>query len=275
MIDFNPANLDTLVELFDAFSDIKFFEKNHTYEIDGKKVPKSVSGLISKYEKPFDTKNIAARVAKRDSVPVETIIEAWEKNKNYSCHKGSEFHLYVENYLERRMVPLDRKAFITFISEWSNICEESLITKYYQEMAILVRNFKNFYEWWSKDHILVKSEFVIGDKISRICGTIDNLSYNRKTKQFVIFDYKTNKKIGRKNSYGETFLPPFNHIQKCEHTKYSLQLWLYQLIFERNSPFSIDESHIVWTAGENDYELIKPLNLKKEAATMLVLEENV
>jgi hypothetical protein len=264
-------NLDTIIELYDCFSDIRFFEKNHTYEISGKKAKTSVSGLISKYEKPFNTDVIAARVAKKEKVPVKTILEKWEKNKNYSCHKGSEFHLHVENFLERRIVPIDREAFVNFMSPKGELfsCENSEIEKYYNEMAILIRNFRNFYEWWKEDHILIKSEFVIGDKESMICGTIDNLSYNKKTKEFVIFDYKTNKKIERKNSYGENFLKPFEHISKCEHTKYSFQLSLYSLIFERNSPFKINSSYIVWVAGENDYELISPINFKHEAEMML------
>jgi ATP-dependent exoDNAse (exonuclease V) beta subunit len=82
-------------------------------------------------------------------------------------------------------------------------------------------------------------------------------------------NYKTNKKINRKNDYGETLLAPFDHIPKCEHAKYSLQLHLYKLILERNSPFSVGDLGIIWVAGENDYGFIKPLDYKKEAAQML------
>lgn len=264
-------NLDSLVELYDSFSNVKFFERNHTYEIDNKPAKISVSGLISRYEKPFNTKSIASRVAKKEGVSIETILEKWDKNKNYSCHKGSEFHLHVENFLERRIVPIDRKAFTDFISS-NGIKSEttnSEVENYYNEMALLVKNFRNFYDWWKEDHLLVKSEFVIGDKKSLVCGTIDNLSYNKKTKKFVIFDYKTNKKIERKNSFGENFLSPFEHISKCEYTKYSFQLSLYSLIFERNSPFKIDSSYILWVAGKDNYELISPMDLKKESEMML------
>ena len=268
MINFNPPNLKTLIELYDSFSGIKFFEKNHTYEINGEPCPISVSGLISRYEKPFDSKTIAARVAKKEKVPVEQILEKWEYNKNYSCHKGSEFHLYVENFLERRFAPINRESIIEFISGSAGYNKEDL-ENYYIEMATLIRNFKNFYEWWKEDHILVKSEFVVGDKKSKICGTIDNLSYNKRTNEFAIFDYKTNKKINKKNDYNQKMLEPFDHIDKCELAKYSLQLWLYSLIFERNSPFKIGYTGIVWVAGQDDYELINPLDYRKEAAEML------
>jgi hypothetical protein len=269
MINLNPPNLQTLVELYDSFSGIKYFDKDHTYEINGEKAITSVSGLIGKYEKPFDTKKMAGNVARKEGVSIETILERWEYSKNYSCHKGSEFHLYVENFLERRFAPLDRKAFVNFIAPNNEIYHELTVENYYKEMALLIRNFKSFYDWWKEDHILIKSEFVVGDKKSKVCGTIDNLSFNKKTNEFAIFDYKTNKKINRKNNYGETLLEPFKHISKCELAKYSLQLWLYKIIIERNSPFKVGDLGIVWVAGEDDYELIEPTNYKKEAIQML------
>jgi hypothetical protein len=262
-------NFDDFIKLSESFSNVKFFEKNHSYEIDGEKSIISVSGLISKYEKPFESQKIAKKVAIKEGVTVESILEKWEYNKEYSCHKGSEFHLYVENFLERRFCSIDKKSFINFIKSNNKNYSEDLLDDYYKEMAILIRNFKNFYEWWKQDHILLKSEFVIGDKQTKICGTIDNLSYNKKTKKLVIFDYKTNKKINKNNIYGETFLKPFSNIEKCEYMKYSLQLNLYQLIFERNSSFKIEDSYIVWVGGSEDYELIKCSNLKSEALSML------
>lgn len=259
-------NFDTLIELYDAFSGIKFFEKNHRYEVDGEKALMSVSGLISKYEKPFDSKKIAARIANRDNLPIQYILEEWNFNKEYSCHKGSQLHLYIENFLERRHSSLNRDSIINFLSNFSSRKTEE---DYYKDVIYHIRNFINFYEWWKQDHILIKSEFVIGDKKTKICGTIDNLSYNKKTKSFSIFDYKTNKKIERQNSFGEKMLYELSHLDKCEYIKYSLQLNLYKEIFERNCDFKIEDSYIVWIGGNKDYELIKTLNLKEEATTML------
>lgn len=275
--DLHNANFDTLITLLDCFSEIKFLEKNHKYEIAGIPAKKSVSGLISNYEKPFDSKKIAERIAKKDGVSVEDVLYKWEVNKNYSCHKGSEFHLYVENFLERRHIPIDKKALINHLNnptDQSNYCgsdwlSEDQIVSYYEEMALLIKNFKSFYEWWKQDHILIRSEFVIGDKESGICGTIDNLSYNKKTKEFVIFDYKTNKEIKTDNQYGEYMLDPFGHIPKCELSKYSLQLSLYKLIFEKNTPFKIGYTGIVWVSGKNDYELIDTVDYSNEAKIML------
>jgi hypothetical protein len=261
-------NFNTLIQLYNSFSDIKFLEKNHKYEICGEPAKISVSGLISKYEKPFDSQTLATRIAKKDGVPVEYVLEKWERNKNYSCHKGSEFHLYVENFLERRQIPIDRESIIELISGSAGYYKEDL-ENYYSEMALLIKNFKSFYDWWKEDHILIKSEFVVGDKSTGICGTIDNLSFNTKTKEFAIFDYKTNKEIKMDNQYGEKMLEPFSYIPKCEYSKYSLQLSLYKEIFERNTPFKISYCGIVWVAGKDDYVLYEPKDYKKEAVSML------
>jgi ATP-dependent exoDNAse (exonuclease V) beta subunit len=115
----------------------------------------------------------------------------------------------------------------------------------------------------------LKSEFVIGDKSSEICGTIDNLSYNKEKKELVIFDYKTNKEITKSNKYGEKLLYSLSHLDKCEYTKYSLQLSLYSTIIEKNSNFKVTKSYIVWMSGKENYELIECLDLKKESNSIL------
>jgi ATP-dependent exoDNAse (exonuclease V) beta subunit len=269
LLGLEELNFESLIKLEDSFSSIKFFEKDHHYEIDGERAAMSVSQLISKYEKPFDN-NIAHMVAKKNGRLVEDVLWDWDFNKDYSCHKGSEFHLMVEQFFQRRTIPIDKEAIIAFYRKKQNDYHtDEQVTKYYNEMAILIRNFKNFYEWWKQDHILLKSEFVIGDKDTKICGTIDNLSYNKKTKKLALFDYKTNKEIKRKGFKNETMLSPINNIPKCELGKYSLQLWLYKLILQKNTGFDVGECYVVWVAGQDDYELISILDVEKEAKLIL------
>ena len=272
LLGLEKINFESLINLENSFSSIKFFEKDHHYEIDGKKAAMSVSQLISKYEKPFD-KNIAHKVAKRDNRLVEDVLWDWEFNKDYSCHKGSEFHFIVEQFFQRRTIPIDKDSIRGFLEnriQNYHIDGDDYVNKYYNEMALLIKNFKNFYDWWKQDHILLKSEFVIGDKKTKICGTIDNLSYNKKTKKLALFDYKTNKEIKKQGFKGETMLSPINNIPKCELGKYSLQLWLYKLILQQNTGFEVGDCYIVWVAGQDDYELINILDVEKEAKLILI-----
>jgi ATP-dependent exoDNAse (exonuclease V) beta subunit len=266
----SDLNFDTLIKLEDCFSRIKFFDKNHTYTIDNNPAKMSVSGLIKKYEKPFEQEKIAGFVARKNEKSVEQILAEWNFLKEYSCHKGSEFHKFVENFLTRKQTTIDKESLINFFKTFNSFYKENSIKTYYEEMAHLIKNFLNFYEWWRKDHILVKSEFVIGDKKSGICGTVDNLSFNKKTKNFVIFDYKTNKEIKKQNPRDETFLAPFEYLSHCEYIKYSLQMWLYQTIIENNTPYKVPSSYIVWVANKENFELMETLNLKKEAEMLLI-----
>ena len=262
-------DFDSLVTLTESFSHIKFFDKDHTYKIDGKPALTSVSGILKKYEKEFEKDKVAGFVARKENKSISEVLAEWKYKGDYSCHKGSEFHLFVENFLERRKIAIDKDAFIVFLKKNKNVFEQEDVDKYYNEMAHLISNFLNFYDWWKEDHILLKSEFVVGDKESGICGTLDNLSYNKKTKKLVIFDYKTNKEIKTENPRGDSLLAPFKYLQNCELVKYSLQIWLYKLIIERNTPFEVGDGHVVWVAGKDNYELISVLDLKKEAEIIL------
>ena len=203
-------NLEDFIKLEDSFSDIKFFAKNHSYKIGEETAKYSVTKLLKKYEKPFESDKIAERVARKRGILKEEILKEWDFKRDYSTHKGSEFHLFAENYLQRRQIQIDQEAIKNFLFERG---ENIFINDYYKEVALLVKNFLQFYDWWKKDYILLKTEFVIGDRDANVCGTIDNLSYNKKTKKLAIFDYKTNKKIGTSSDYNNKLLSPFEHLE--------------------------------------------------------------
>lgn len=262
-------NFETLIKLESSFSNILFIEKDHKYTINGNPARMSVSQVIKKFEKPFNSKAIAEIVAKRDGFSTEEILEQWDFKRDYSCHKGSEFHKYVENFFNRKQISLDKTSINFFFENNKNFKTQNSIKEYYEDVALLVRNFKNFYEWWKKEHILIKSEFVIGDPETGICGSIDNLSYNFIKNEFVIFDYKTNKEIKTKNPKGDKMTDCLSHLQQCEFTKYSLQLSLYSTIMEKVTNFQVPNSYIIWVNGDKDYELIKCLDLKKESKMIL------
>jgi ATP-dependent exoDNAse (exonuclease V) beta subunit len=134
-------------------------------------------------------------------------------------------------------------------------------------MARYISNFQKFYDWWKESHVLIKSELVVGDVETGICGCIDNLSYDFKNQQIVLFDYKSNKEIKTKGR--NKMLGKLSHLDDCELVIYSLQLWIYSLILKRNSPFEIQQTpQILWLSGDK-YELYPILPLEKEANLIL------
>jgi hypothetical protein len=260
-------NLQDLVTLEKSFEGIVFSEKDHSYLINNELATYSVTQILKKYDKPFESRKMASIVAKRQGVLVEDILNLWEFKKEFACLKGTLFHLYVENFLQKKKNPLDKTSIHNFIRKYPDYVSEDV---FYGDMARYISNFLEFYEGWKEDHILVRPELVVGDKVTKICGCIDNLSYNFKTGELVIFDYKSNKEI--KDEGKEYLLGLLGHLKSCNLVKYSLQLNLYSAIIERNTPFKINGSKIVWVGGES-LEQINCLDLKNEALSILASVE--
>jgi len=264
-------NFDSYIDLLDAFKSVIYIDKDHTYEIHGKKTKYSVTKLLNKYKKPFDANKFSKSIAKKDGVDQQTVLDKWDFVRDYANHKGTEFHLFVENYLERRKMMIDRASITRFFQARKDFYYADSVENYYKEFAKMVVNFLKFYDWYMEEHILIKSEFVIGDERSKIAGTLDNLSLNTKTHDLVIFDYKTNKKIESENRYGEKLLKHLDHLDNCELNIYALQLWLYKLIIERNTPYTVKDCNIFWFSGDQYKKFVIP-NLKDEAQMILQLE---
>lgn len=260
--------LQDLVVLEKSFENVIFSEKDHSYLINGQKSSGSVTQLLKKYEKPFDAKKLASIVAAKQGVLPEDVLSLWNFKKEYACLKGTLFHLYVENFLQKKKVPVDKRAIHSFVKNYSSYVNEE---EFYKDLAQYISNFLHFYEEWKESYILIRPELVIGDKSTGICGCIDNLSYNFKTNQLAIFDYKSNKDLKKEGK--ENLLNSLSHLQSTSIVKYSLQLQLYRLIFERNTPFNIDDMQIVWVGG-NSLETIPVLDLKKEAQIIIDEIEN-
>jgi ATP-dependent exoDNAse (exonuclease V) beta subunit len=271
MEKFNP-NFTSLIDLEMPFKDVQFSEKDHSYKINGESAKYSVTKLLHKYQKEFPETIIATAVSKREGITVDDVLEKWSFQRDYANHKGTEFHLFVENFLMRKKCSIDKDAIVKFFKDRPNFNSEDSVEKYYKDIAKMLKYFLEFYDWYKEDYHLIKSEFVVGDPRTKLVGTMDNLSFNKKTNELVIFDYKTNKKINKISKYKNKLLQPLQHLDDCEYNKYALQIWLYKLILERNTPFSIGDSYILWFSGEG-YEKIKVPDFRKEAELILEIEE--
>lgn len=259
-------NLQDLVVLEKSFENVLFSEKDHSYQINNQPAKCSVTQLLKKYEKPFDAAKLSAIVAKKQGMLKEDVLNLWNFKRDFACLKGTLLHLYIENFLQKKKTSIDRLTIQSFVRKHPDYVSEEL---FYNDMAKCVSNFLDFYISWKVNHIMVRPELVVGDEATGVCGCIDNLSYNHKNNQLIIFDYKSNKEI--KEDGKENLLSSLSHLKSSNLVKYSLQLHLYAQIIERNTPFKIDGSQIVWIGGES-IEVIDTLNLREEAN--LILNEN-
>lgn len=252
------------VSIFDVFEPIKFYGKDHTYKINGEKCPLSVTRFLGLFTPYFDRDKIAANVAAKQGVDTNSVINQWEFEKDIACLRGTLFHNYIDNYLNKKIIPLDKQSVSNLISQ------EEEQTTFYTNLARIILQFKSFYEYYNKRFIHLKSEFAVGDMSdTRICGTIDNLSLCRTTGELYIIDYKTNKKYDKKSSFKNTLKYPVQHLEDCKHSIYSLQLNMYRYIIEKYTNIPC-KGLVVWFNEKNEEcELHPTLELQNEIKLMV------
>ena len=130
-------------------------------------------------------------------------------------------------------------------------------------------HFLKFYSDIKGKLLPIKSEFIVGDEDYMLCGMVDQIFYNKKKKEFQIWDWKTNTKLKMENGF-QKLIGPLAHLDDCEYTKYSLQLGIYKHIIEKNTNLKFGDSYITWFNENNkSYEVIECLRLEKEIKDML------
>lgn len=199
--------------------EVKFDEPTHTYRNTetGERYT-SATQLISKFKKPFDSQFHAERVAKREGVPVEMVLESWEYEKEKSIVKGKNIHSLLENYVRYGETEKDYT--------W-------LYKSFEKQREKLVGKSKKVYA----EKLLWNHEY-------KLAGTCD-LLYEHDS-NFTILDYKTNKVITAFSKYNEYLLPPVDFLSYCEYNVYALQLSIYAYMFEQLSNKKIRNLHILY-----------------------------
>ena len=100
--------IDTALKQFDIFNRIKFYDKNHTYKIDGEITSSSVTRFLNLFTPFFDRDKIALNVAKKNNVDLQTVLNEWEYEKEVACLKGTIFHNYIDKYLHNKIIPVNK-----------------------------------------------------------------------------------------------------------------------------------------------------------------------
>jgi hypothetical protein len=231
------------------FNRITFVEKNHSYLIDGQPSSSlSVTKLLKKFKRQFDSELVARRVAKKRRTTPQVILTEWESHNRYSTTIGSMVHKYIENFYGNKRIEFDGD--LSFL-------EQEQRKKIFDYLPVLIKYFQNF----AKDHsnlLCVKSEMVLGDlRDTRVCGMCDALVYNTNTDRFEILDFKTNKKMEQESPWGN-LLYPFDDMSEGEINEYTIQLNCYKYFIEKYTSIKIDALKIVWLNSNNaNYKLIE------------------
>jgi hypothetical protein len=187
---------------------IVFDEAAHTYtHSETAEQYISVTTLLGKYKTPFDKDKHSLRVAEREGVPQELVLEMWEQENKKATTRGTKIHKLMENYIE----------FGEKVEDYN-----WLFKSYDKVVSYTIDKYKKIY-----------SENLLYNDTYRIAGTAD-LIYDH-GEYFTIGDFKTNKRFNFTSDYSEHFKAPIDHLLYCEFNNYALQMSMYAYMYEQSS----------------------------------------
>jgi len=187
-------------------TDVHFDEASHTYTHNTEGKLTSATTVLGKFKKPFDREYHAGRIAKKECVTVEYVLETWEHEKTKACDRGTQIHKLLEDYIRFGEA---EDHYNWLYKAYNNVVERSI---------------------GSIDKVLCEN--IVHSTKFKVAGMAD-LIYNIKGDKFIVGDFKTNKKFNFSSLYGEHLLAPVDHLQNCEFNVYGLQLSLYAYMYEK------------------------------------------
>lgn len=165
----------------------------------------SVTTLIGKYKSFFDKDKHSQRVAEREGVSQELVLEMWAEENKKAINKGNKIHKLMENYI--------------------SLGEQE------ENYGWLYKSYERALERSIGKYKKVLTETLLYDSDSRLAGTADLIYENDES--FIVGDFKTNKKFNYSSSFGEFLKPPIEHLSSCEFNIYALQLSMYAYMHEK------------------------------------------
>lgn len=186
---------------------IKFDEESHTYtnEESGDKYI-SVTTLLGRYKPAFDKDKHSKRVADREGVTQDFVLEMWDIENRKATTRGTAIHRVMEKY----------------ISYNEKEDEHNILYESYDKCQQYISRYRKVY-----------SEQLMHNHEYKIAGTAD-LIYDH-GEYFTVGDFKTNKKFNFNSQYNEWLQHPVSHLQHCEFNDYALQLSMYAYMYEKHT----------------------------------------
>lgn len=247
------------LRVFDKFT---FFEDDHHYECNDKRVGISVTRLIEEYSNPFDQQTIAEKVALRDNKSISEILDEWEYKNKFACEKGHFGHEFTQ-------------------SLWSNAIYQENIKSGLKDIKMPLNKIKkqamNFYNDFKDKFTHIQDEQLAGSEEYNICSAIDHLFLDKEGNVWLI-DYKTNSILKGYNDdeknrrYTKKMLIPLQNLKDDALHHYYLQLSIYKYLVEKYTNIKIYKTMIVYMSENiENYELIETPYLEEETKKILEL----
>ena len=201
-----------------------FDEASHTYTdpIEDFKYT-SVTRWVEKFKPKFDEQKMAEKIAYREGVSVELVLEAWEKKRKDSSDFGTKIHKALESYHATGKI-------------------------LHKEFSDTLNQFKLLKIEFDKKKCFF--EKLVFNKSLKIAGMSDIIMHNSDKKTFNVYDFKTNKKLRYSSPFNDFMLKPLNHFPNSEYFNYSLQLSMYAYLYKLMSGLEPLRLKIFWYCRE-------------------------
>lgn len=232
-------------------------EHKYHHRVTGE-IFKSVTTAIKLIEPEFDADAVAEAITHQaDNVKQERyiglnktqILDFWQMLNDEANIYGTRVHNIVEKYL------LANKWYYPDDSE-EGLFEQKVIDGY--------NNLK------VDEGIKMRPECILFAEKYLLAGMSD-LVVDIDPVFFDVGDWKTNRVFNFFNPYGyETLLPPFEHLQNCQWSIYTIQLSVYALMYELETGRKCRQIWVgYWDKTKETFEKIQIMYLKHEAKKLM------
>ena len=233
-------------------------EHKYIHRVTGKKY-KSVTTTLTSIEPHFDSENVAQAIVNQSDdkkqeryigMSKPQILEYWQMLNDEANVYGSKVHDIVERYL------LANKWYFPPDTEEGRF-EEKVIR------AFDALNVDEGETMWPERTMFAEQYELAG--MSDLIIDINDVFFD-------VLDYKTNRVFNFFNPYGyETLYRPFEHMQACQWSIYTLQLSVYAYMYELEFPKRKCRQICVlyWDKVTEKFEKIQIMYMKKEAKQLI------
>lgn len=238
---------------------ITFNPDNHSYTDNQGRTYTSVTTFIGYFFPKFDENTMAIKCAagnnkKYKGRDPKDIKAEWQAKGDRGRNEGHNIHEIAEWYLLPFEPNIDLKPdAISPRVEKLEVQTKIAINK-------LVDRFH-----------LIGTEIIVFSPKLLLAGQIDLLMLDNDTGNLIILDWKQNATISMDNP-GYPALPPIEHLDECDYSKYALQLNLYEQIMQAEHyyhPYEQTCRKSLIHLQEDKYNIIKVGDFKKEIEDML------
>lgn len=263
-------------------NDVAFNEFYHKYwNLKTGEFYTSVTTIIGKHKKPFDVNYFSEYKA---------IEEIYKDNSSYKYMRKKLTTNELVDSFKKTLGVIAKLEVLELANsikaKWAlknfNACLKGTNEHKKRELEVLSKDFfyvngiaykvsTDYQDFGNEKVNTAYPEFLVYNHKFKVAGQLDLLLVNKNTKNFDVYDYKTNESITYSNKF-ESFLAPLNNLENCKFIEYSLQLSMYAVLLEKISTYEkniLSLIHIKDIEGNTKDDFINCLDLSKACKYML------